>query len=138
MSINGILSSGLSAILTNSAALRVTANNIANVNTPGYVRRVIHTEAMAPAGQLGGVALADIQRAADAFFDREAVSAQGAFSRYDTQSGIMDQLNGVLGSPGAGSSLSSRLDGLYAALGQATLDPALLANRQGVLYQFQA
>ena len=50
MSLNGVLSSGVSAILTNSAALRVTAENIANVNTPGYVRRVVNMETLAPGG----------------------------------------------------------------------------------------
>ena len=36
MSLNGVLSAGVTTILTNSAALRVTADNIANVNTAGF------------------------------------------------------------------------------------------------------
>ena len=62
MSLNGILNSGLTAIQTNSAALRVVSENIANVNTPGYTRRVVNLATQAPGGQLGGVEIADIQR----------------------------------------------------------------------------
>ena len=49
MSIEGILNSGVSAILTNSAALRVTSNNIANVNTPGFVRRDVQQQTLSMA-----------------------------------------------------------------------------------------
>ena len=55
MSINNVLNTGLSALLSNQAALRVTSNNIANVNTEGYVRqdarmeRTQNTEAIATA-----------------------------------------------------------------------------------------
>jgi flagellar hook-associated protein 1 FlgK len=137
VAINSILTAGLSSINANSAAMRVTANNIANVNTPGYVRRTVQHETLAPAGLLSGVTLGEVNRAVDAYFGREVVNSRAAFARYDTQSTFMDQLNAVLGAPGDGSSLSSRLDSLYAALGQASLDPALLANRQSALAQFQ-
>jgi flagellar hook-associated protein 1 FlgK len=138
VSINSILANGLSSILTNSAALRVTSNNIANMNTPGYVRRVVQQETQTPGGVLGGVTLGDVTRAVNDYFGREVTSAQGDFSQYDVQSTLMDQLNGALGKPGDGLSLSTRLDNVYAALGQASLDPSLLANRQGALYQFGA
>lgn len=137
MSIDSILNTGLSSILTNAASLRVTANNIANVNTPGFVRRDVQQQTLAAAGQLTGVTLGDIERLANGYFDRETIAAQGQFSRFEAQSSLMDQVNAALGSPGDGASLSSRLDALYAALGQASLDPGLQANRQGALNQFQ-
>ncbi len=34
--LNGIMSNALSALMTNTEALRITSNNIANLNTPGY------------------------------------------------------------------------------------------------------
>ena len=40
MSLSGIMSSALSALQTNTEALRVTSNNISNLNTTGYARRV--------------------------------------------------------------------------------------------------
>ena len=137
VAINSILTAGLSSIVANSAALRVTANNIANVNTPGYVRRTVQHQTLAPAGVLGGVTLGDVNRAVDAYFGREVLISRAASARFEAQANLMDQLDAALGAPGDGSSLSSKLDMLYSALGQASLDPALLANRQGALAQVQ-
>jgi flagellar hook-associated protein 1 FlgK len=138
MSLNGVISSGLSAIATNSAAMRVTADNIANVNTPSYVRRTAQQETLAPGGQLAGVQLADIQRIVNQFLDTEVLNANGNASRYDVQSTMMDQLNAALGEPGDGTSIGSRLDAVYGALGQAALDPNALANRLGALNSFDS
>jgi flagellar hook-associated protein 1 FlgK len=138
VSLNGILNSGLSAILTNSAALRVTSDNIANVNTPGYSRRVVNLETQAPGGQLGGVQIADIQRVINNYLDKEVLDAGASSARYDIQSTIMSQFNAALGQPGDGNSIGSQLDAIYASLGQAELTPGSLATRLGVLNQFQS
>ena len=138
MALNGVISSGLSAIATNSAAMRVTSDNIANVNTPGYVRRTAQQETLAPGGQLAGVQLSDVQRIVNAYLDTEVTNANGNASRYDVQSTIMDQLNAALGEPGDGTSIGSRLDAVYSALGQASLDPSSLANRLGALNSFDS
>ena len=135
---DGILSSGLSAVLTNSAALRVTSNNIANANTPGYSRRVVQQGALVAGDQLGGVKIEEIRRMADAFLDQEVMKANGSAGRFDVQSQIMKQLNMALGQPGDGQSIGSALSAVYAALGQASLDPNSLASRLGTAGQFQS
>ena len=136
MSLNSILNSGLTAVLTNSAALRITSNNIANINTPGYVRRDAQLETQAPGGQLGGVQLAGIQRVVNNYLDKEVLDAGASSAQYGVQSSILDQLNATLGEPGDGHSIGSELDAVYAALGQASIDPGSLATRLGVLNQF--
>jgi flagellar hook-associated protein 1 FlgK len=138
LSLNGVLSAGVTSILTNSAALRVTADNIANVNTPGYVRRVVNMETLAPGGQLAGVALSDVQRVINNYLDTEVLAARSAAARYDIQATILNQLDATLGQPGDGTSLGSRIDAVYAALGQASLDPGALSTRLGVLNEFGA
>jgi flagellar hook-associated protein 1 len=138
MSLNGIISSGLTAIQTNSAAIRVSSDNIANINTPGYVRRVAQQQTLAPGGVLSGVELSQVQRLASAYVDKEVLAASGSAARYDVQSSIMDQLNAALGAPGDGNSIGSQLDAAYAALGQASLDPSSLTGRIGTLGQFDS
>jgi flagellar hook-associated protein 1 FlgK len=135
---DGILSSGLTALLTNSAAMRVTSNNIANINTPGYVRRDAPQETLTSGGVLNGVRLSDITRVVNDYLDKEVLTAGGAASRYDIQSSLMDQLNAALGAPGDSNSIGARLDAVYASLGQASLDPSSLASRLGALGQFQS
>jgi flagellar hook-associated protein 1 len=136
VSLTAILNNGLSSIQTNSAALRVTSNNIANVNTPGYARRTVNLAPQLVGGRLAGVQLADIQRTVNNYLDREVLGAGAESARYGAQSLIMEQLNAALGEPGDGHSLGAEIDALYAALGQASLDPASLASRMGVLNQF--
>ncbi len=138
MSLEGILSSGLSALLTNTAALRVTSNNIANANNPNYVRRVVQQGPLISGGDLGGVKVEEIQRIADAFLDQEVIKANSTAARYDVQADIMKQLNTALGQPGDGQSIGSQLSAVYAALGQASLDPTALASRLGTAGQFQS
>ena len=138
MSLEGILSSGLSSLLTNSAALRVTSNNIANANNPNYVRRVVQQGPLIAGGQIGGVRVEEIQRIANAFLDQEVIKANGASARYDVQADVMEQLNTALGQPGDGQSIGSQLSAVYAALGQASLQPTALASRLGTAGQFQS
>lgn len=138
MALDGILTSGLSAVMTNTAALRVTASNIANINTPGYVRRIVQQETLAPGGLLAGVSISNIQRVVSNYLDREVLTAGASAARYDIQSGMMDQLNVALGEPGDGNSLGSQLDKLYGTLSQAALDPSSLALRLGTLNQFNS
>lgn len=137
LSLNGIASAALSTLQTNSTALKVVSNNVANMNTVGYARRVVQQQAIAVGGQLNGVQISDIQRVVDKFLDAETLSAQSASSRYDAQSTVFDQLDGLLGQPGDSTSLSSRLTALSASLGQAALSPTTSANQIGTLNSLQ-
>jgi len=62
VSLNGIAASAVSALKTNSAALSVVANNVSNLNTPGYARRIVNQQTLSAGGQLMGVDIATIQR----------------------------------------------------------------------------
>src|SRR5437764_1327650 len=78
VSLNGIAGSAISALKTNSAALSVVANNVSNLNTPGYARRVVNQQTLAANGQLMGVDIASIQRITNTFFAQEQLSAGSA------------------------------------------------------------
>lgn len=138
MSLNGILSSALSALQTNQAALRTVSNNVANINTDGYVRRVVNQEAQVSGGQLTGVDISEIQRVADQFLNQEVLTSQGTSSQYGTENDVFTQLNGFLGKPGDGTALTSQLDNVFTALGNVALAPTSSTNQQAVLTQFQS
>ena len=136
MSINGIASAALSALQVNSAALGVVSNNVANLNTQDYARRIVNLQTQNDGGALGGVDIASIRRVVDQFLGAETLSAGAAASRYDTQNSIFGQLNGILGQPGDGISLTSQLANVSNALGQAALSPSSTASQQSVLNAF--
>lgn len=137
MSLNGIAASALSALQTNSTALRVVSNNVANLNTQGYARRVVNQSTLSDGGGLAGVTISDIQRISDQFLQAEQLAAGASSARYDTQASVFDQLNGILGQPGDSTSLAAQLSNVSAALGQAALAPASSANQVGALNGFQ-
>jgi flagellar hook-associated protein 1 FlgK len=133
VSLNGIAASAISALKTNSAALGVVANNVANLNTPGYARRIVNQQTLSAGGQLMGVDIATIQRVSNQFLVQEQLAASGAASQYDTMAGLFSQLNGLLGSPGDNQSLATQLTNLSAAFATASQSPTSSAGRTGVM-----
>ena len=81
MSLNGILNTAVGGLLTNQTALRTTANNIANVNTPGYNRREVQFGPQLTAGTLTGVTIEDIRRISDQYLNQQSITATGASSQ---------------------------------------------------------
>ena len=133
MSLNGIAASALSALQTNSAALSVVSNNVANINTPGYARRVVNEQTLSVGGQLMGVDIATVQRVADQFLQQESLSAGGSASQYDTMAGLFTQLNGLLGAPGDNQSLATGLTNLSSAFATASQAPSSSSSYTAIL-----
>jgi flagellar hook-associated protein 1 FlgK len=133
VSLNGIAASALSALKTNSAALGVVANNVSNLNTAGYARRIVNQQTLSAGGQLMGVDIASVQRVASQFLTQEALSAGGAASQFDTMADLFSQLNGLLGGPGDNQSLATGLTNLSSAFATASQAPTSSASRTGVM-----
>ncbi|HWC64017.1 MAG TPA: flagellar hook-associated protein FlgK [Rhizomicrobium sp.] len=133
MSLNGIAASALSALKTNSAALSVVSNNVSNINTPGYARRVVNEQTLAVGGQLMGVDIATVQRVADLFLQQETLSASGSASQYDAMAGLFTQLNSLLGAPGDNQSLATGLTNLSKAFATASQAPSSSSSYTAIL-----
>jgi flagellar hook-associated protein 1 FlgK len=137
VSLNGITASALSALKTNSAALGVVSNNVSNINTAGYARRVVNEQTLSAGGQLMGVDIASVQRVADQFLQQETLSASGTASQYDAMAGLFTQLNGLLGAPGDNQSLATGLTNLSAAFATASQSPGSSSSYTAILNSLQ-
>jgi len=133
LSLNGITASALTALKTNSAALSVVSNNVANMNTPGYARRVVNEQTLAPGGQLMGVDIASVQRVVDKFLQQETLSAGAGAAQYDTAAGFFSQLNGLLGAPGDNQSLATGLNNLQSSLATASQAPSAPSSTAAIV-----
>jgi flagellar hook-associated protein 1 FlgK len=133
LSLNGIAASALTALKTNSAALGVVSNNVANINTPGYARRVVNEQTLTAGGQLMGVDIASVQRVVDKFLQQETLSAGGGAAQYDAEAGFFAQLNGLLGAPGDNQSLATGLTNLQAAFATASQAPSSPSSTAAIL-----
>jgi flagellar hook-associated protein 1 FlgK len=133
VSLNGITASAISALQTNQAALNVVSNNVANLNTPGYARRVVNEQTLAVGGQLAGVDIASVERVTNQFLQQEQLAAGGTSSQYDTMANLFTQLNGLLGGPGDNQSLATQLTNVASAFAIASQSPSSSASKNGVI-----
>lgn len=133
MAVGSILSNALSALQTSQTALGTTASNIANVNTPGYKRRLVELEAVQYGSTSGGVRISEIRRAAATFLARESLKVTSSAARYDAEAQVHDSIQGLFGRPDQNSSLSGRIDQLFAAISDLSIDPTSTIRRQSLL-----
>ena len=133
MSLNSILSTSLSGLFANQSAIRVTSNNIANVNTEGYARMRVNTEANVLQGQSVGVNISEIQRVVDRFLEGALRTAGSNTAEFAIEREFHDRLQGVLGDPASNSSLSARIDDVFKAVADLALNPADVLRRQQTL-----
>jgi len=138
MSLNSILTTSLSGLFTNQAALRTTSNNIANVNTEGYSRVRVNQEAAIAAGQSNGVTIGSIDRVVDQFLETALRTSKSNTAEFSAQREFQDRLQGILGDPAADSSLSSRIDQVFASIADLSLNPADVLRRTQTLSEMQS
>ena len=109
MSLIGSLNSALSGLQTTQAALQTVSNNIANVNTEGYARKVTRPQTLVVAGQAAGVELGAVQRTVDEQLLRQIRDHVAKLTGQQVQSGILDQTQNLFGSLTDNSSVSHGL-----------------------------
>jgi len=137
MSLNSIISTSLSGLFANQTALRTTANNVANVNTENYSRVRVNLEAQVTQGVTAGVNVASVERVVDQFLETALRTATSNTFEFSAQREFHDRLQGILGDPGADSSLSSRLDQVFQSVADLSLNPADILRRQQTLSEMQ-
>jgi flagellar hook-associated protein 1 FlgK len=118
---------------TNTAALKVVSQNIANLNTPDYVRRQVNLSVLGANGIPAGVTIEDVTRVTDQYLTQESLSATASASQYDAMSSAYDQINALLGSPGDGNSISDKLSDVMTKLGAAQLSSNTSTSQSSVV-----
>ncbi len=138
MALNGIISTSLTGLTASQEALRVTSDNIANVNTPNYARQVVRQEAVLAGGKSNGVNIQAIERIVDRFLERAALSSTSDADRAEVMNLLHDRLQAALGRPDSQSNLSARLNTLFESLGGLALNPGDAVTRQQFLGDLDA
>lgn len=114
MSISG-LDSALSGLKIAQQQLSVISNNVSNVNTPGYSRKVLPQETFTVNGQTAGVRGSVINRNVDLYLSRDYWTQVSAVSFQDTQATYMNRLQQFHGAPDAEMSISAKISDLQDA-----------------------
>jgi flagellar hook-associated protein 1 len=131
VSLSDILGTAASGLAASQAGLGSVANNIANVNTPGYAREKTNVTTSVSAGRVGGVTVAEPERVADRFLESTVYRRAGDAGQAETVSDYLDQLQSYLGSPGADTGLPSDLNDVLAKATSMTGSQDASATRNG-------
>lgn len=116
MSIHGALSNALSSLAAEQRQSMILANNIANANTPGYVRREMPRSERLVAGVGSGVTTGATTRAADAALAATSRAADASEAYALRMQKTLEAYNAVIGQPSDTRSLSSRLGAFREAM----------------------
>jgi flagellar hook-associated protein 1 FlgK len=135
MSLAATLRTATTGLGTAQRALGVTAHNVANATTEGYVRKVHAQETVVHDGQGAGAQALAPRRIVDEFLSAELRQHSGRLGRSETVEELIGRAQSRLfGSPGeTGVGVQGRLRGLATALESLANDPAKSAQRAQVL-----
>jgi flagellar hook-associated protein 1 FlgK len=138
MSVNSLFNIGSQTLSASQAALSVTSNNIANMNTPGYTKQdiilnIAATVLDSSGARIGnGVTVGGITRSYDRFVDAQLLGQnqnQGKSSALDNAWGQIEQ---VFNEP-QGAGLSSSLADYFNTWQNVATNPSDVTSRQSLL-----
>ncbi len=129
MSLTSIMSSATTGLMAAQTGLRTVSDNIANVNTTGYVRKLVQQQPLISQGLGVGVDVAKVVLASDRFLQSAALKATANAGAAGAVSDLLDRTQAEFGDPSTGSSFFTRLDEIYSAFSAAVDDPNSTVRR---------
>ena len=133
MGLGQALSAAVSGLRVTQSNLALVASNIANAETPGYVRKSASQVANASGDVTIGVRLSSISRELDQYLQRQlrTETAGGAYA--SMRSDYFQRLQGILGQPGDSNALETVFNDFTTALQSLSTTPDSSTARYGVL-----
>ncbi len=135
-SLFGTMSIAISGLLAEQGALDITANNVANANTPGFSRqRPVFIEGNAVAQSSltfgSGVVLESVQSLRDPVLELRLNEETQQHSRLDTMVTALQQIEVMFS--GSSGDLGTQITKFFGSLEQLSTNAASVSARQGVL-----
>jgi flagellar hook-associated protein 1 len=133
MNLSDALSTALAGLRVTQASLSVTAGNVANAHTPGYIEESADQVETA-AGNAGvSVNTAGINRELDTLVQGQLRTESSGGAYADTLSQLYQQLQQVYGTPGSSSAVDTAFNSFTTALQNLTTSPSDYSAQSGVL-----
>lgn len=116
MSLAKALSNAVSGLTATTRGTEIVADNLANIQTPGYARREIVLGARGLGGNGGGVRIDGISRVVNAGLLAEQRLAAAAKAEASTRLDFLQKMEEVIGLPGSAGGLGGALTAFHASL----------------------
>src|SRR5687767_12646205 len=137
MSLTVALKTATSGLMAAQTGLRAVSDNIANVNTAGYVRKIVDQQPLVVNGMGMGVEVSGVKRVTDQYLQLASLTAGSEASRWSVYSQYLDNAQSLFGDPSSESFFFNRLDNVYAAFATAADDPSSSLLRSQALSNIQ-
>jgi len=138
MSLNAIMNTASSGLQTAQTQLRVVSDNVSNVNTPGYVRKIAEQQTLTSQGLGSGVEVSRIRLATDRFLQAASLSAGAESARMGVRHELYDRIQSLFGDPGGDVGFFSQVDAVFSAFAASAEDPTSSPRRQDAMFRTQA
>ncbi|KQW78828.1 flagellar hook-associated protein FlgK [Brevundimonas sp. Root1279] len=138
MSLNAIMHTATSGLAAAQTQLRIVSDNVSNVNTPGYVRKIGDQVTLTGQGIGSGVEVARIRLATDRFLQAASLNAGAEAARQGVRYELYDRIQSLFGDPGGDSGFFSQVDGVFSAFAASGEDATSSPRRQEALFKTQA
>jgi flagellar hook-associated protein 1 FlgK len=133
MGLSQALATSTAGLRTTQAGMALVASNVANAETPGYVRKTM-VQATTSAGANGvSVRISEIAREFDAYIQRQLRTETAGGSYADTRAQLFSRLQRVYGTPGSDAALETVFSKFTDSLQALTTSPDSAAARAAVL-----
>ena len=133
MSLTQALNTAVSGMRVNQAGLSIVAANVANAETPGWVRKTA-TQVSVAAGKVGvGVRIESINRELDQYIQRQMRMESAGASYASRRADFFSRLQSIYGEPGAVSTLENAYNEFASALQVLTTSPEMSSARNAVI-----
>ena len=132
MSLGNAISSALSGLRATQAGVGLIADNIANADTPGYVRKTV-IQTTTAAGSGGGVRVVGVSRELDIFVQRQLRAELAGAAYADKISSYYGRIEQVYGRPGGINALDTLFNNFTNSLQSLVTSPESVSGRSQVL-----
>jgi flagellar hook-associated protein 1 FlgK len=106
----------MSGLRATQLGLSLTSSNVANADTPGYIRKTVN-QVQTVSGAIGaGVSVTGINRELDLYLQQQIRTEQSGASYADLRSSILSSLQSIYGTPGATGTLETAFNSLVTAV----------------------
>jgi flagellar hook-associated protein 1 FlgK len=133
MSLTQALSAAISGLKVNQSGMALVAANVANADTPGYIRKSVAQVASAGNNTGISVSMSGVQRELDSYVQRQLRVENSGASYATTRAQALNQLQDVYGQPGSDNTLESVYNTFTNALQTLSSSPDDSAARSAVL-----
>jgi flagellar hook-associated protein 1 FlgK len=133
MSLMSALSTAVSGLRTTQTGMNLVAQNVANVDSAGYTRKIIQPVQTLNGPRGAGVQAGPVQRVMDDLLSKQLRTETSGAGYAKTRAEFASALDRLFGTPGEASSLDFAVNAFNENLAALADDPSNFALRAGVL-----